>query len=272
MGTRSAGHLVIGVLACGGGSPDAPQQQPQKTNPPARAEAPIPLDTLLMRLHAASPQVRAKAAGALSDTGPRIQDRVRALRGALNDPDRMVGQSAAWSLGRIGVASVPTLVEALSDSRAVVRIRAVYALGKVGQPAASARVAIHRAMGDPDPSVVKMASWAITQIGPRASPGAGVADLGSVADLRAGLAARDPPERVSAVRRFQPYVADAQSAIPLLVQALADSVASVRAAAADALVALGSPAQSALTAALSDSNPVVRREASVALVRLGALR
>lgn len=272
MRTRSAGYLVIGVLACGGGSPAAPQQQLQKPDPPARADAPIPLDTLLMRLHAASPQVRAKAAGALSGPGPRVEDRVRALRGALSDPDRTAGQSAAWALGNIGAPSVPALVEALSDSRPVVRIRALYGLAKVGQPAASAREAMQRAMLDPDRSVSKMASWAVGQIGPRPSRGAGAADLGTATDLRAGLAAPDPQARESAVRRFQPYIADAQTAIPLLVRALADSDASVRAAAADVLVTLGSPAREALAAALSDPDPVVRREASVALVRLGAPR
>jgi HEAT repeat protein len=184
----------------------------------------------------------------------------------------MVGQSAAWALGRIGAASVPTLVEALSDSRAFVRIRALYALTKIGQLPASAREAMQRAVLDPDRSVSRMASRAVTQLGPRPSRGAGAADLGTEADLGAGLAASDPQARVSAVRRFQPYTADAQSAIPLLVQALGDSEPSVRAAAADALVAFGPSARTALSAALADPSPVVRREASVTLVRLGGPR
>lgn len=230
------------------------------------------MDTLLARLHTASPPVRAKAAGALSEPGPRVQDRVRALRGALNDPDWKVGRSAAWSLGRIGAPSIPSLVEALSDPRPAVRINALYALGKIGQPAASAQKAIQRAAGDPDRSVRRMASWAMGQFGPRASRGAGSADLGSIADLVAGLAASDPQARENAVRRFQPFVSDPEESARLLVGALNDPDPGVRAAAADALVALGAPARPALAAALSDSSPVVRREASVALVRLGAAR
>lgn len=275
MATRSAPHLLTAVLAAAGACSPAGEQPSRPTSSApveAEAPAPVPLDTLLVRLRAASPEVRAEAATALADHGPRLDVRLRALRAALNDPNREVGENAAWALGTIGAASVPILVDALSDSRALVRIRALSALARVGQPAASAREAIRKAMGDPDPSVRRMASVTITRIGPRPSGGAGAATLGTVADLRAGLAARDPRDRLSAVRRFQPFVDHPDQSIRLLLRALADTDPGVRGAAADALVSLGPPARTALTAALSDSNPVVRREASVALVRLGALR
>jgi len=230
---------------------------------------PVPLDTLLAQLRAASPETRARAATSLADSGPSVTIRLQALRRALGDPEREVGEAAAWALGTIGAAAVPTLVEALSDPRAVVRIRALSALARVGRSAGSAREAIQRAMYDPDFTVRKMAAITITRIGPRPSSGAGAPVLGTAADLRAGLAAGDPLARMSAVRRFQPFVDDPAQSIRLLVRALGDVDPGVRSAAADALVAIGPPARPALTAALADANPVVRREAAIALVRLG---
>lgn len=279
MATRSALRLVVVLLAPAGAcSPDRQQLSGQISGSPAAAEAPIPLDTLLVRLRAAPPDVRVQAAQDLAKPGPRIEDRVRALDGALSDPNRDVGQAAAWSLGRIGLASVHTLTQALSDPRPFVRARAVYGLGtlygrgQTGQQAMVVREAIHSAVYDPDRTVRRVAQWAMGQTRPRPSPGAGGADLGSVADLRAGLAASDPQERLSAVRRFQPYPDHPDESIRLLLRGLGDADPQVRGAAADALLGLGPPARAALTAALSDSNPIVRREASVALVRLGVPR
>jgi HEAT repeat protein len=270
MATRSAAYLVIaGLAAAGACSPPEPAPTHQVSHPPAAVEAPppVPLDTALARLRAESPAVRVDGAYALAIPGPRMEERVQALGRALRDADSAVGHAAASSLGNLGRASLPTLVAALSDRRAAVRFRALYGLGKMGQPAAPARDAVRGAMNDPDLSVSKMASWTMSQIGPRIA----AAKLGSTADLAAGLAAADPEERLSAVRRFQPFVGDSDQAIPLLVRTLGDADPRLRGAAGDALVALGSPARAALAAALSDPNPVVRREASVTLVRLSAL-
>ena len=271
MTTRSAACLVIaGLAAAGACSRAEPVPTRQVSHPPAAAEtpAPVPLDTALARLRAESPAVRLNGAYALAIPGPRMEERVQALGRALRDADSGVGHAAASSLGNLGRASLPILVTALSDRRAAVRTRALYGLGKMGQAAAAARDAVRGAMNDPDRSVSNMASWTMTQIGPRVAG----ARLGSSADLAAGLAATDPEERLSAVRRFQPFVGDSDQSIRLLVRTLGDADPRLRGAAADALVALGSPARAAVAAALSDSNPVVRREASVALVRMRALR
>jgi len=202
---------------------------------------------------------------------------VRALRGALTDPRKDVGMAAARSLGKIGAASLPTLMQALADSRAFVRERAVYGLaaalraGDVGPQAVSIREAIRSATYDPDPTVRRAGRRGMSVAFPRPTYGGGP-DLGSIEDLKAGLAATDPQERLSAVRRFQSYPDDPAESVRLLLRGLGDADPQVRGAAADALLGLGPPARAALTAALSDSNPLVRQEASVALVRLGALR
>ena len=272
MSTPSASYVLVAILAAAGGGACSPAEAPpasQTTLPPAKTEAPapVPLDTALARLRDKSPAVRLDGAYALAIPGPGMEQRVEALGRALRDPDSTVGHAAASSLGNLRRAALPTLVTALSDRRAAVRVRALYGLGKMGQAAAPARDAVQRVMDDPDPSVSKMASWTMTQIGPKVSG----AKLGSTADLAAGLAATDPEERLSAVRRFQPFVGDSDQSIRLLVRTLGDADPRLRGAAADALVALGAPARAALTAALSDSNPVVRREASVTLVRLSTL-
>jgi HEAT repeat protein len=224
-----------------------------------------PLDTLLVQIRSGPPELRRRAAGQLSTPGPRIEERLRALRGALGDPDRQVSTAAGWSLGEIGAPAIPVLSDALRDPDPAVRRRAAAAMGKVGL---AARDAVKEAMTDPDKSVRSMAALAIAGMGPRASRGAGAADLGSDRDLAQGLKSPDPAIRLSVLLRYQPYVGDTDRSLPLLIYALGDADPLVRRAAANTLVTLGPSARDALSAALSDSNPTIRREAAIALVRL----
>jgi hypothetical protein len=180
-----------------------------------------------------------------------------------------VRNTAAWALGRLGSASVPTLVHVLTDRRASVRAAAVYALGEVGSGAVDARRAVRAALDDPEPSVRDMATWAIGRINPALSDGG---ELSTAADLAAGLANPDPWVRLSALQRFTPYSSDRAAAIPLLLRALGDADPGIRAAAADALVSIGEQARPAVAAALSDSSSLVRREASITLLRLSRPR
>lgn len=205
---------------------------------------------------------------ALARPGPRLQERIDALAGALRDTNAQLGSSAAWALGQLGAASIPTLLGAVTDNRPGVRYNSLYALGAIGQATAPATQAVNRALTDPDRTVRKAAAWAMTQFGPRASMHAGGTDLGSVEDLAAGLKGLNPRERLNTVLRYQGYAGDEDRSVPLLIRALGDQDARVRAAAGNALVTLGTPARAALSAALSDSDPVVRREASITLVRL----
>jgi HEAT repeat protein len=265
MGSPTARHLAVALLAAVAAcSPGGAERVDRR----ARAAESAPFDTLLARLRSGPESVREEAAAALARPGPRLDEQIAALGTALRDTNSQVGSTAAWALSRLGAASIPTLVRGVTDNRPGVRYNSVYALGALGQATAPASQAVNNALIDPDPTVRKIAAWAMGQLGPRPSQHAGGSELGSVDDLAAGLKGLNPMERLNAVLRYQAYAGDEDRSIPLLIRALGDQDTRVRNAAGDALVALGSPAQTALSAALSDSNPVVRREASVTLVRM----
>src|SRR5713101_5447661 len=154
---------LVAASACSqGGSAAGPVAAPHARQ--------APLDTLLVQIRSGPPELRRRAAGQLSTPGPRIQERMRALRGALGDPDRQVSTAAGWSLGEIGAPAIPVLSDALRDPDPAVRRRAAAAMGKVGL---AARDAVKEAMTDPDKSVRNMAALVIAGMGPRASRGAG---------------------------------------------------------------------------------------------------
>lgn len=253
------------------GQPSQAQPRPSTTpaSAPARSPDPVPLDSLLARTRSGSEGSRVQAVRALAQPGPRMEERLRTLATALRDTNRAVGLTAAAALAKLAPASVPTLLTALADHNPDTRRRAVFALGKSGQ-GDTVTIALQDAMSDPDRSVRDMASWASAQRHPRASSGAGKADLGTTADLRAGLSAPDPKDRVSAIQRYQPFADDDPStAVRLLIRALGDKDAGVRSGAADALVIIGPASRPQLTAALADPNPAIRSGASVTLVRMG---
>jgi len=285
MASHTSLNLVIAALAVAVSCAPEPagdqlsvrqpsQAQPRaSTTPPSAPPSPspdtVPLDSVLARARSGSEESRAQAVFALAKPGARLEERLRTLAAALRDTNRRVGLTAAAALAKLAPASVPTLLTALADHNPDTRRRAVFALGKSKQ-GDTVTIALHDALSDPDQSVRDMAAWASTQRHPRASSGAGAADLGTTADLRAGLSAPDPNDRLSAIQRYQPFAdSDPHVAIQLLIKALGDGDAGVRSGAADALVIIGPASRTQLTAALSDPNPAIRREASVALVRLG---
>ena len=264
--TRRLSVIAAALAAAllGGCSPDATDR---RAGGRAVADS-APLDELLDQLRGGPETEREAAAVALARPGPRLQEQVTALGAALRDTNTQLGSTAAWALSQLGAASIPTLVGGVTDNRPGVRYNSVYALGAIGQATPPATQAVNKALIDPDPTVRKAAAWAMTQLGPRPSKSAGGTALGSVEDLAAGLKGLNPMERVNAVLRYQGYAGEEDRSIPLLIRALGDQDTRVRAAAGNALVSLGAPAQAALSSALSDSNPVVRREASVTLVRM----
>ena len=80
-----------------------------------------------------------------------------------------VHQTAADSLGRIGVAAVPALVRSLTNPDPMRRAEAAWMLGKIGPEAKQAVPALVQALSDPLPSVQKAAARALGQIGPEAA-------------------------------------------------------------------------------------------------------
>ncbi len=90
------------------------------------------LDTLLIALEDANPQIQAEAARSLAKLGKMA---VPSLLKALKNPDAGVRTNAARSLGKIGdIGAIDSLLDALEDSNAQVRECASEALGNIGDP------------------------------------------------------------------------------------------------------------------------------------------
>ena len=109
-----------------------------------------------------SPEVRAKAAGAL---GKIKEDRAvyRLLELLVSDPAPFVRVKASQALGIIGhPAVIDYLINTLKDPEWWVRVRAVEALEKLGEKAVAALLP---ALEDEDPEVRKRAAMALERIG-----------------------------------------------------------------------------------------------------------
>jgi hypothetical protein len=77
-------------------------------------------------------------------------------------------EAAADALGRIGVAAVPSLVQALQSPDAAARRTAAEVLGRMGPDAADAVPQLVPLLDDPDPAVRKAAARTLGRIGPPA--------------------------------------------------------------------------------------------------------
>jgi cyclophilin family peptidyl-prolyl cis-trans isomerase/HEAT repeat protein len=116
------------------------------------------------------------------------------LEGALRSPDRGIRRRAALAAGRIGDrATVPALVELLTDGEAEVRQMAAFALGLMGDPRATEGLAL--ALQDPEAVVRARAAEALGRAGD-ARAGAAIA--------RALLAWTPGQERPLSVRGDDP--------------------------------------------------------------------
>jgi HEAT repeat protein len=124
----------------------------------AAAAAPALIDAL----SDISPEVRAKAAGAL---GKIKEDRAvyRLLELLVSDPAPFVRVKASQSLGAIGhPAVIDYLINTLKDPEWWVRVRAVEALEKLGERSIAALLP---ALEDEDPEVRKRAAMALERTG-----------------------------------------------------------------------------------------------------------
>jgi HEAT repeat protein len=112
------------------------------------------------------PDIRWKAAVALGEIGDHRG--ISPLVDLLGDSDRFVRSRAAYALVHIGPPAVPSLTEALNHPDASVRLGAVGALGKIGDPQAIS--ALVDALGDRSPDVRQEAISALSSQGERAIP------------------------------------------------------------------------------------------------------
>ena len=215
-----------------------------------------------------------------------------ALIGALNDPDRSVRQRAAVALGSVrsqesadalvsrlgtetdcfvkesltwaavqtGPLAVPGVLAQLTSAEPAVRSQAAHVLSKIGDPAHAEHLV--PVIADDDPLVAVKAFRAAANTGePVVIPA-----------LAARLGDGDLEQRDALTSAFATLGAPA---VDVLIAALADDDASVRAHAADTLGHLGSPladpALVGLVGLLADADAEVRLAAVSALGQLGVV-
>ena len=255
------------------------------------------IDELITRLQDSNTDIRSDAVEALAETGDSraitplitaLQDesesvRGRALQGlkdigppaiphlivALKNPDRRVRRKASCVIDNIGYKlrdigdfrAVEPLIDALKDSRSVVRSHSVTALGKIGHvqalPAVRVALKTESVRSALDIGVCYRAIEALHRLGETA------------AELL--IPALQHPD--SAIRRKTATLlgkTGEAGAVDLLIGALKDKHPRVRSRAAHALGRIGNPrAITALSAALKDTAPSVRINALHALGKFG---
>lgn len=119
--------------------------------------------------------VRLAAADALGQIGPGAEDAISLLARAMQETETVsvplvhysasVGDNAAKALGSIGLASVPTLLEALDASEPVVRARAARELGRIPEAAHQTVVSLVDKLSDPSDTVRLAAIHALGSLG-----------------------------------------------------------------------------------------------------------
>jgi HEAT repeat protein len=224
-----------------------------------------------------------------------------ALLRALADSSPEVRGRAADALTRDGARAVPALVEAMVHHEAHVRRAAILALGDIGPEAAPALTELVRAAVDCDEGVRRAASqvlarvdpsWAVAPATRRALPAVidglrselpWVSRAAEALLLRVGRPAvpallevladwEAEGHRRTALRLLSQLGPSAAEAAPALADVLGSSDPEFRLAAAEALARLGAgaaPALPALIRSLSDWSPPVRRSAAKALAAAG---
>jgi HEAT repeat protein len=228
-------------------------------------------------------ELRFAAVEALGDM--RAAAAVRPLTAMLADPDRNLRRVAADSLGSIGdPQAVPPLLLALEDEHWSVRCAVATALGRLRSGKATA--ALLARLGDDDPTVRRAAVAALGEIADARSAGRlveiladpGLQSAAAEALRRTGLLALPELERGFAgsgpeARRLIVNLTgklEDRRARRLLLAALADDSASVR---AEAALALGDggfleAVRPLMDLKASDPSPLARQAAGVALRKL----
>lgn len=161
--SRMRALLVIGPMVWLVAGTLAASEKPGRGGAtPAVARAGRTLAEWQRDLRDSSPDVRARAAGALAAFEQRA---VPVLTAALNDQEYKVRVSAAEALVKIGPGPVvPGMIEALKSPEVPIRANAAVVLGALGPSAQPAIPALARALKDPHPRVRELAGEALNRI------------------------------------------------------------------------------------------------------------
>lgn len=217
-------------------------------------------------------EVRRAAARGLLQSAHQERKLVKqvALR-LLNDPDprvRLEGVPALLGADEtLGKAALAALEPFLDGSEPNMRVSALQALGKATHVRYSAQVLPY--LDDPSDEVRLAAALSLESL---CALGKLPSDLAAALRDRLDSLLRDPVERVRRAALTLISYAEVPNAEGVLIGALADPSAEIRAAAVESLVRLGRPALSALTPLLERGTPTVRLEATVAFSRIAKER
>lgn len=190
--------------------------------------APHKADTLVQEVSEQDPYLAAMCIASGANVSEATQQSVIAsLRPNLRNQARARHEATAQALAQIGVAAVPSLLEALRDPDSRVRFAITSALRQIGHPATMP--GLLEALRDPDSRVRGVAAEALEQIGAAAVPGLLVALRDRAWDVR------------QAAARTLGQIGDA-AAVPGLREALHDQNLDVRSEAVRALGQIGTAA------------------------------
>jgi len=127
------------------------------------------LSVLLKSLKHSDAEVRRSAAIALESFGAEAAAAVPVLTQALDDADVVTQVAVTRTLGQIGLAALPGLLQALGKPEKHVRREAIWALVRMASAAKEAVPALAGALRDSDLKVRLGAAQALGAIGPDAS-------------------------------------------------------------------------------------------------------
>ena len=123
-------------------------------------------EVLVARLKEKDPFVRVAAARALAALPPAPEITVPIWEKALKDADETTIRHAMDALAALGAPAVPRLIDALKHEK--FRVEIVYALGRIGPPAAAATPDLAKLVEDKSSRVAHEAIIALGNIGPDA--------------------------------------------------------------------------------------------------------
>lgn len=181
-----------------------------------------------------------------------------------NEKDRL---NAAYRLGRVGEAALPTLNQALHSTSATTREYAGYALSLTGTPAVPTLIDALQATDD---SVRASAAFALADMGKAAQEA--IPALMHAAQEPSESVRRHATEGLGLIGQLVSEDIDLSGTVQVLITGLSDDYFPVRDNAARALAKLGAiaePAIPALVAQLEDEDRYVRFHAAVALKQIG---
>jgi hypothetical protein len=159
--------------------------------------------------------------------------------------------------------------EQLKNAPGAGRAEVIRAIGSFDEDAAPAANEVASKLSDSEPDVRQAAAWALSQMGPKASDASG-----TVSRLAQTLSDSSPQVRAVAAVALREMGAKAAPAVPQLTVCVNDPVDYVRAAAADALGAIGPGARTAVDALavrllVKNEQMMVLRSAAAALGEIG---